>query len=82
MTRDEVLELIRNHLADELGIDPARIEPETRFREDLAVDSLDLYTVIQELEDTYGIKISDEDAVQLQTVEATVDFVLSHAADR
>jgi acyl carrier protein len=82
MTRDEVLELIRNHLADELGIDPVRIDPETRFREDLAVDSLDLYTVIQELEDTYGIKISDEDAVQLQTVEATVDFVLSHAAER
>jgi acyl carrier protein len=82
MTRDEVLELIRAHLAEELGIDPLRIEPTTRFREDLAVDSLDLYTVIQELEDTYGISISDEQAIQLQTVEATVDFVLSHAADR
>jgi acyl carrier protein len=82
MNRDEVLELIRTHLAEELGIDPARIEPATRFREDLAVDSLDLYTVIQELEDTYGIAISDEQAIRLQTVEATVDFVLSHAADR
>ncbi len=82
MTGDDVLELIRAHLADELGIDPARIEPGTRFREDLAIDSLDLYTVVQELEDTYGISISDEQAVGLQTVEATVDFVLTHAADR
>jgi acyl carrier protein len=82
MTRDEVLELIRAHLADELGVDPARIEPATRYREDLAIDSLDLYTVIQELEDSYGIAISDEQAVGLQTVEATVDFVLSHAGDR
>ncbi|MGD0198354.1 MAG: acyl carrier protein [Solirubrobacteraceae bacterium] len=82
MTRDEVLDLIRSHLADELGVDPARIEPATRFREDLAIDSLDLYTVIQELEDTYGIAITDEQAVGLQTVEATVDFVLSHAGER
>jgi acyl carrier protein len=82
MTQDDVLALIRAHLSDELGIDPARIEPATRFREDLAIDSLDLYTVIQELEDTYGIAISDEQAVALQTVEATVDFVLSHAPDR
>jgi acyl carrier protein len=82
MTRDEVLALIRTHLADELGIDPARIDPQTRFREDLAIDSLDLYTVIQELEDTYGIAVSDEQAVGLQTVEATVDFVISHAPDR
>jgi len=82
MTRNEVLDLIRAHLADELGVDPARIELATRYREDLAIDSLDLYTVIQELEDTYGIAITDEQAVGLQTVEATVDFVLSHAGDR
>ena len=52
MTREEVLELIRTHLADELEVDPARIEPSTRFREDLAADSLDLYTLVQELDDT------------------------------
>ncbi len=82
MTDDEVLELIRNHLADELGIDPVRIEPGTRFREDLSIDSLDLYTMIQELEDTYGIAISDEQAVGLQTVGGTIDFVRSHDPDR
>jgi acyl carrier protein len=82
MTHDEVLELIRAHLADELEVDPARIEPTTRFREDLAADSLDLYTLVQELDDSYGVKISDEDAAQIDTVGAAIDFVLSHAADR
>jgi acyl carrier protein len=82
MTRDEVLEMIRAHLADELELDPARIEPSTRFREDLAADSLDLYTLVQELDDTFGVKISDEQAAQILTVEAAIDFVLSHAADR
>ena len=81
MTRDEVLDMIRSHLADELELDPAVIEPQTRFREDLAADSLDLYTLVQELDDSYGVKISDEEAVQIQTVGAAIDFVLSHAAD-
>ena len=82
MTHDDVLEMIRAHLADELELDPARIEPSTRFREDLAADSLDLYTLVQELDDTYGVKISDEQAAQILTVEAAIDFVLSHAPDR
>jgi acyl carrier protein len=78
MTRDEVLELIRAHLADELQLDPARISESTHFRNDLSADSLDLYTLVQELEDTYGIKMSDEEAARIQTVGAAVDFVLAH----
>ena len=78
MTRDEVLELIREHLADELQLDPARISEQTHFRNDLSADSLDLYTLVQELEDTYGVKMSDEQAAQIQTVGAAVDFVLAH----
>ena len=76
MTRDDVLSLIRAHLADELDIDPARIDESTRFREDLAADSLDLYTLVQELEDSYGVKMSDEEAAKILTVGAAVDFVL------
>ena len=78
MTRDDVLEKIRAHLADELELDPARIEPSTRFREDLAADSLDLYTLVQELDDTYGVKISDEQAAQILTVGAAVEFVVAN----
>jgi len=77
MTRDEVLELIRDHLADELQLDPARITEQTHFRNDLNADSLDLYTLVQELEDTYGVKMSDEEAARIQTVGAAVDFVLA-----
>lgn len=79
MTRDQVLELIRDHLADELDLDPEKIQESTRFKEDLEADSLDLYTLVQELEDNYGIKISDEDASRILTVAQAVDFVLAHA---
>ena len=78
MTRDEVLELIRSHLADELELDPARIEESTHFKNDLDADSLDLYTLVQELEDTYGVKMTDEEAARIQTVAQAIDFVLEH----
>ena len=82
MTRDDVLELIREHLADELELDPARITEATHFREDLSADSLDLYSLVQELEDTYGIKMPEEDAVRIHTVGQAVDFVLAHDPSR
>ena len=78
MTRDEVTQLIRDHLADELEIDPAAVEERTRFKEDLEADSLDLYTLVQELEDTYGVTMSDEQAARILTVGQAVDFVLEH----
>ena len=79
MTRDEVLALIRAHLADELEVDPDRIEPATRFREDLEADSLDLFTLVQELEDSYGVRMSDEEAARILTVGQAVDFVVARA---
>lgn len=77
MNRDQVFSLIRAHLADELEVDPASIQESTRFREDLAADSLDLYTLVQELEDSYGVQISDEQASRILTVGQAVDFVLA-----
>jgi acyl carrier protein len=80
MTRDEVFTLIQSHLADELDLDPARIDEGTRFKEDLEADSLDLYTLVQELEDSYGVAMSDEQAARILTVGQAIDFVLEHAA--
>jgi acyl carrier protein len=77
MTHEQVYELIRDHLADELGVEPSEIALATRFKEDLAADSLDLYTLVQELEDSYGVRISDEQAADILTVGQAVDFVLA-----
>jgi acyl carrier protein len=82
MTRDDVLELIRAHLADELELDPERIQESTHFRDDLSADSLDLYTLVQELEDSYGVKMSDEEAAQIHTVAQAIDFVLARNPTR
>ena len=79
MTREDVLERIRAHLSEELEVDPSRIQEETRFKEDLEADSLDLYTLVQELEDSYGVKMSDEEAARILSVGQAVDFVVAHA---
>jgi acyl carrier protein len=77
-SREEVFALVRDHLADELDVEPDAITLGTRFKEDLEADSLDLYTLVQELEDTYGVTMSDEQAAEILTVAQAVDFVLAH----
>jgi acyl carrier protein len=79
MERDEVITLVREHLAEELEVDPGRIEETTRFREDLEADSLDLYELVMELEDRYGIKVTEEEATRISTVGDAVGFVLERA---
>jgi acyl carrier protein len=80
MQREEVLKLVRDHLAEELEVDPARIVEATRFKEDLDADSLDLYELVMELEDRYGISVSEEQAARIETVGDAVSFVLEHAS--
>ncbi|HTA35722.1 MAG TPA: acyl carrier protein [Solirubrobacteraceae bacterium] len=76
LAREQVFALIQAHLADELDVAVEVIGEQTRFKEDLEADSLDLYTLVQELEDTYGVSMSDEQAAQILTVGQAVEFVL------
>jgi acyl carrier protein len=54
------------------------VQEGSRFKEDLEADSLDLYTLVQELEDSYGVTMTDEQATEILTVGQAVDFVLAH----
>ena len=79
MNRDEVLTLVREHLAEELEVDVDKVGEQTRFKEDLDADSLDLYELVMELEDRYGVKVSEEQATRIKTVGDAVEFVVEHA---
>jgi acyl carrier protein len=76
LSRDEVMSKVREHLATELEVDPGRISDSTSFKQDLDADSLDLYELVMELEDSYGVKVSEQDAARIETVGDAVDFVL------
>jgi acyl carrier protein len=76
LDRDQVMAKVREHLAVELEVSPDEIADATRFRSDLDADSLDLYELVMELEDSYGIKLTEEEAARIETVGDAVDFVL------
>ena len=79
MTRHEVFAMVQAYLVDELEVDSARIDDSTNFRVDLEADSLDLYTLVQELEDSFGVKMTDEQAAKIVTVGQAVNFVVENA---
>jgi acyl carrier protein len=77
-SREEIYEQVKDVLVDQLGIEETEITEEASFQEDLDADSLDLVELIMELEDQFGIKISDEDAQRIQTVGQAVDYISGH----
>ena len=73
----ETFEQVKEVIVDKLGVDAAKVVPEARFVEDLGADSLETVELIMGLEDKFGITIADEDAEQIRTVQAAVDYVTS-----
>ena len=79
LSRKDVLVKVREHLSTELEVPLDGIGESTRFRDDLEADSLDLYELVMELEDRYGIKVSEQQAAGIETVGDAVAFVVEHA---
>ena len=75
MAEQTTFERIKAIIVELLGVDPAKVTLEARFREDLEADSLDLVELIMEFEDKFGGEISDEDAQKITTVGQAVEYV-------
>jgi len=61
-------EKIRDVIAEQMGVDKDTITPETSFTDDLNADSLDIFQIISELEDIFGMEFANEDADKIRTV--------------
>ena len=70
-----IFEKVRDALASQFELDPETITLETNLIDDLGADSLDVVELIMELEDEFGVTISDEAAAELYTVQRIVDYL-------
>ncbi|NQV04928.1 acyl carrier protein [bacterium] len=77
MDRAEVEAKLTDVLVEELGLDREKIANEASFEEDLEVDSLGVVELLMALEDTFGVKIPDEEAEDIVTVGQAVDVVMA-----
>ncbi len=81
-----VLERVQEVVADKLSVEQETVNPEASFTEDLNADSLDLVELIMAFEEEFGtdeqaLEISDEDAEQITTVQAAIDYLKEHGVD-
>ena len=82
MDREEVLNLVRDRLADILEIDADSIKESDSFVDDLDADSLALIELVEALEEeigerTVGFRIEDEDLEDLKSIRDAVDYVVA-----
>lgn len=70
-----IFENLKEALAKQFELDPESITMDTNLIDDLGADSLDVVELIMELEDIYGISISDEAAAELYTVRRIVEYL-------
>ena len=75
-----IFDRVAKIIVEQLGVDPAKIVLEARFREDLGADSLDLVELIMAFEETFGGEISDEEAQSIKTVGEAVTYLEAHGA--
>ena len=68
-------EKVKEIIVEQLGVEPEKVTPEARFREDLEADSLDQVELIMAFEDEFGGEISDEEAQQITTVGEAVEYL-------
>lgn len=62
-------------LVDKLGIAESEITPEANFVKDLGIDSLDYAEIVMEFEQSFDIRIPDEDAEKMQTYGQAVQYI-------
>ena len=75
MDKKEIQDKLVDILSRHTQIDTANVNPDQHLKYDLGLDSLDVAEMVYEIEEEFGISISDESAEKIQKISDTVDFI-------
>ena len=77
-----MLNKMKELIAEQLGVEESEVTPEKSLKDDLNADSLDLFELVTNLEDDYGIEIPSEDLEALQTVQDVMNYLESKGIEK
>lgn len=76
-----MLERVKEIIEEQLNLEGVEITMETRFKEDLEADSLDLFELVMAFEEEYGVEIPSDDLEKITTVGAVIDYMKNKGAE-
>lgn len=76
-----MLERVKEIIEEQLSLENVEITEETRFKEELDVDSLDLFELVMALEEEFDVQIPSEEVENLTTVGAVIVYLQSKGAE-
>lgn len=68
---EELKELILNYV----DVEPDKITPEAKFIDDLGFNSFDFMSLLGEVEEKYGVHVSEEEVIDLATVSDAIEYI-------
>jgi acyl carrier protein len=78
VSEDEIAKKVVSLVADRMDVEEGKITDETHFINDLQADSLDIAELVIDMEETFAVQISDEDAQKIQTVGQAIKYIQEH----
>ncbi len=70
-----MLEKMREMIAEQLNVDAESVTADSKFKDDLGADSLDLFELVMALEEEYGVEIPSEDLESMVTVNDVMEYL-------
>jgi NADH dehydrogenase (ubiquinone) 1 alpha/beta subcomplex 1, acyl-carrier protein len=71
---DRILTVIKNF--DQ--VDASKVKPETKFADDLGLDSLDIVEIVMAIEDEFAIEIPDQEADRITSIAQAIEYISTH----
>ena len=80
MSNDELVQKVKDIIAESLGVKKSEVVSTASFIDDLNADSLDIVELVMTIEKEFDIEIPDDEAEKIRTVQDAIDYIISHVS--